>query len=407
MAKKKDNCFVPIDGKYYFIDRANMSTNSLQRLESLENKIITNKFKENYERFYRPKPWSTNTLLKREYNLEDVEDYKLSVQNSLMKKFVYDSNNKLQFGDDFIDCNQRRFFHFFNPKLDQSILLIMSDNCKVFYYAMLNKNKLHEKIIPSLFIKATADNNFLCLQRIKTEMNRIEYFNYISIIDSNFPHNCYIFTLPLNCLSSRNGLFRTHSYFTAFTVATKKFPHLTSIDSIQSNYICHTLASYSDGIVKLFKHDAGIATRINTKFVLKNDVGILDVRLINELQFVISGCDNLLNLYDLRMINDNPVVKYEHHYNNGKYHQINFYNDILISSGCDDIVRFWNIYNGKLCHYISMEDYLGPNQNNTHLRQAYLANNFIVNYPYNNTVHDTLILADDKEARFLCLEDLL
>lgn len=409
MSRKEDNCYLPIDGKYYLIDRANMSTSSLQRLKAMENKVITDKFKENYKRFYRPKPWSVNTLLKREYNLEDPELYKLSAQNSLLKSFVYDENAKLSFGNDFDDCNQRRFFHFYNQKLEESILLIISDNCRIICYSMPNKKKLHEKILPSLFIKTTVDDNFLYIQRIKTEMNRIKYFNYILSIDSYFPNNFpnwYVFTLPLNCISSKRR-FRPHSYFPAFNVATKIFYPLTSIDSIRDNYICYTLASYSNGIVKWFQHDARIATNIKANFVLTNDVTIFDVRLINELQFIMSGYNNLLQLYDLRMINDNPVVKYEHHYNVDKYHQINIYNDILISSGSDDIVRFWNLYNGKLCHYISIEDYLGPNQNNTHLRQAYLAKNFVVNYPSEKTIHDTLILASDKEARFLCLENFL
>ncbi|OTF73437.1 hypothetical protein BLA29_006614, partial [Euroglyphus maynei] len=139
---------------------------------------------------------------------------------------------------------------------------------------------------------------------------------------------------------------------------------------------------------------------------------ILDIHKLGENRVIVSGSEHYLAQFDKRMFdryNAKPVIEYEKHYNTSHFHQINIdrKRNLIISSGSDDIVRFWNIDNGRLCYCLDMNEYFGDN-NDKRLRQAYFAKDFSL---YCKKISDrilrpiikgdTLIIADSVQMKFL------
>lgn len=109
-------------------------------------------------------------------------------------------------------------------------------------------------------------------------------------------------------------------------------------------------------------------------------------------QFVVSGDESCLKLFDRRFFLTRngmtvPVVSYAEHRSKNLPYQVNLdaSTDMLVSSGVDGMVRFWNISSGKLLHLIE------PFKDNCeshcayHATQAYYCSNFCVHPDLPNT----------------------
>ena len=122
----------------------------------------------------------------------------------------------------------------------------------------------------------------------------------------------------------------------------------------------HSLSGYSNGTFRVTKFSRTGEWPILTQAKLTT-VTIRAVRFHpnNPNQFVVSADNSFLKLYDLRYFKQKegcqPVVNYAEHVSTHQVHQINIDSTtgLLVSSGSDNVVRFWNSATGKLVHQFS------------------------------------------------------
>lgn len=179
-----------------------------------------------------------------------------------------------------------------------------------------------------------------------------------------------------------------------------QFPVLKSID-IRYEHEKDTLkpncaiAAYNNLKVRYntfrYKKDGDIifTTRLGESLI--RDIRFLD----NDFQFVASGDESFLKMYDIRMMKrrrDNTVKalhNFTEHKSSYHYHQINFdpNTNLLALSGNDNMIRFWDIKTGQLVHYFYDDTLLYDNEH--YPMQVFYTNEFKYS---KNIVSDALVI---------------
>ncbi|KAI2805780.1 hypothetical protein BLOT_004785 [Blomia tropicalis] len=131
-----------------------------------------------------------------------------------------------------------------------------------------------------------------------------------------------------------------------------------------------SISGFHNGLIFVINHDhlnstneAGI-----TRFKCGNrTIDYVRWHPTNSYQFVVSGADSFLKLFDTRMLDFrnrsshslqiSPVINFSEHYNSsGMYNfMIDPISNVLVSPGSDGLVRFWNSLNGSIVNLIKPE----------------------------------------------------
>jgi WD40 repeat protein len=91
--------------------------------------------------------------------------------------------------------------------------------------------------------------------------------------------------------------------------------------------------------------------QFNQKGILQQSSAICNILPLNSYYLIISSMQHQIQLWDLRFITKSkPILSFHGHVNEYAQHidmTLNDTQSILIASGQDKYIRFWNINNGK------------------------------------------------------------
>ena len=126
-----------------------------------------------------------------------------------------------------------------------------------------------------------------------------------------------------------------------------------------------SLSGYANGLLRVTKYPFGDVQEEQRPSMMEVQLTNRTIRGVkfhptNPNQFVVSADESFLKLYDVRMFSRSkdgnyrvkPLINYSEHVSTHHIHQINLdpTTGLLVCSGSDNMVRFWNISTGKMVH---------------------------------------------------------
>ncbi|XP_046913639.2 uncharacterized protein LOC124494505 [Dermatophagoides farinae] len=409
---------------WYNIDQSRMTPDQRERFKRLERERRAREFMQYYRQtiISNLKPLA-QTFYESQYYPKKRRTFELAGVNTYLHSRFCSVVSNRSLDNAFDNCRHRRFFHF-NPKSTDS-----GPKNSQLVAVYNNQNLIHIKPQMNITIPYDDDDEYFSYL-LKPYYDPVTQFNTINLIEtykdvSSFSrHDLYeIIDDRLVSKSSNRIRLGTNPY----TCCHCTIGHLVLQAAHPKNACCIDFESdpnsnddcavigYPGGIIEFVSLNwarNGRPKWRNSHQPRKNS-RILDICKLDENRMIISATNHYLAQYDKRMFGRKakPVVEYGKHYNTSHFHQINIdrKRNLIISSGSDDIVRFWNIDNGQLCYCLNLNeaDYFGTN-NDYRLRQAYFAKDFSL---YDASIPDrqsqpkikgdTLIIADGDQIKFL------
>lgn len=121
----------------------------------------------------------------------------------------------------------------------------------------------------------------------------------------------------------------------------------TCFDLIENQSV---VVGYGDGHIQLV-HYHDDCRRAQIKVTKCSEEEITKIQFLpNGTRFIVAGHPNCLRMYSTTTRTLEPVVEYVGHRTHQRPHPINFSikHSLLVMSGCDNLIRFWNLFTGEL-----------------------------------------------------------
>ncbi|KAH9415806.1 uncharacterized protein LOC113791533 [Dermatophagoides pteronyssinus] len=407
---------------WYHINQLNMTKNPRELRQRSERERRSREFKQYYQQTILPdiKPLA-QAFFESQYHPNKRRALELAgVNNYLHSRFGSVVSHR-SFYDTFENCRHRRFYHFnlystrSEPKNSQIVAI--------------GNNKTLTHIKQQTIISFNPNNSIL----MKPYQDSISQLNIIQMVGKPGKKN-FIYSScheRYEIIENEALILKEHHSFALGEKSSRTNPHCGIAHMVleaahprvpqcidfesdpDSGDDCAVIG-YSDGTIEFvdLNQIRNCLQKQRNSHRPRNSC-ILDIHKLGENRVIVSGSEHYLAQFDKRMFGRNAksVIEYENHYNTSYFHQINIdqKRNLIISSGSDDIVRFWNIDNGRLCYCINMDEaeYFGKN-NDKRLRQAYFAKDFSL---FDTNISDrllrpiikgdTLIIADGDQMKFL------